>query len=57
MTCVLLDERLMAGLFAAAAPVRVIWQALVPPPMSVSGLQTMLLTATFELDGPRSVRV
>jgi hypothetical protein len=57
LTCVLLDERLIAGLCAVAAPVRMIWQALVPPPIRVSGLQTIVLTATFELDGPRSVRV
>ena len=57
LTCVLLDESLIVGLFSVAAPVRMIWQALVPPPIRVSGLQTIVLTATFELDGPRSVRV
>ena len=57
LTWVLLDERLIAGPFPAAAAVRVIWQELVPPPIRVSGLQLMLLTPTFEFDGPSSVRV
>jgi len=57
LICVLLDESRMPGLLAAAAPERVIWQALVPPPIRVSGLQATAVTDTFPLDGPRRVKV
>ena len=54
---VLLDESRMPGVLEDAAPESVIWQELLPPPMSVGGLQATAVTDTFEFDGPRSVRV
>ena len=57
LTWVLLDESRMPGLLADAAPERVIWQALVPPPMSVCTLQAMPLTDTFAFPGPSRVKV
>ncbi len=55
MSCVLLEERLIVGLLAEAAPDKVIWHALVPPPISVRGLQLTEVTARFEFDCPRRV--
>lgn len=57
LICVVLDEIRIPGLVADAAPERVIWQALVPPPMSVCGPQATASTDMFELPGPRRVKV
>ena len=54
---VLLEESRMPGLLAVAAPESTTWQELVPPPTSVSELQSTPLTDTFELAGPSSVSV
>ena len=54
---VLLEESRMPGLLAVAAPESTAWQELVPPPTSVSALQFIALTDTFELAGPSSVKV
>jgi len=57
LICVVLDESRMPTLVADAGPESVIWQALVPPPMSVCGLHAMFWTDTFALAGPSKVKL
>jgi len=57
LICVLLDESRMPALLAGAAPERVIWQALVPPPIKVCVAHAMAVTDTFELVGPSRVSI